>query len=132
MTLFPLSALCIHARYIAGGLSEAGQIWFSGDQGAHWTIASQITSDPAVRTIVTLTSFTYGCLGIFYSTAPAGSINPRQTNLVLYGGNANSGAVQSNPLSSPPTTYPPAPSPLTRLIFNPSPPRSSSWSNPSL
>ena len=82
-------------------MAEAGQIWFSGNQGLTWTIASQITSDPAVQTVITLSGVTNGCLGIFYSAAPAGSVNARQTNLVFYGGNAITGLVETNPLASP-------------------------------
>ena len=85
--------------YIAGGVAEGGQIWFSSDKGGHWTIATQITNDPNVAVVISLTSFSYGCLGIIYSTAPAGSVNAVQTNLVFYGGNAISAVYDTNPTS---------------------------------
>ena len=79
--------------YMAGGVNENNQIFFSADKGTTWAQMAQITFYPGARIAdpVQVSAFTYGCLAINYISAPSVPGSYRK-QLIEYGGTLNAAA----------------------------------------
>ena len=79
--------------YLAGGVNENNQIFFSSDKGTTWAQMGQVTFYPGARIAdaVQVSSFTYGCLAINYISAPTVPGAYRK-QLIQYAGTLNAAA----------------------------------------